>query len=743
MLLRPLRTSIALLTLAGSVHAASFQWNQTAAGTTYDWNVPANWTPGTDFPDAVGDVANFTADLLGAQTIRLQEDITIGTLNIGDPATAFFAYTIANEAGDTFALTFDNAGGSSARLAKNLTVSGGATDVISAPIVLNDTLLLDVRSTVTSTATVTLSGAMTGAFPIVKMGAGGTVNLTGSANDATSLTIAGERPTSGTNRGTFTVGSVSSGAFNNTRISDSAAINLAGGVLTFIGVNSGATTEDVGTVNVRASHSTLQAQRGLTTGSIVLTADALVRDASRGTLSLNTSTQTNLGNTTADSFARIVFGTAPTAQLVGSGGTEGNTNLSILPYALGPLYTATNGPTGSIDSFVTYSAVDGAGFDGLRALMEAEYATTINATSDAAGNRANVRPIGGVSVEEDIEAGSVAGIRSINSFMSGMTFSNTYTADLAENSITLEVTSGAIAVGGGGSLIFSGGTVAFGAQEAVISVGGSRAVTISSAITGTGGFTKGGGTGAVTISSVSNTFTGGVVINEGAINTGNNEVIPDANSLVVRAGGTLSIANTRTETVASLAGSGTVTLGGTTAKAVIGTGTAVNNTFVVSSSLSPGDFLPGRLSLDTASTTGGLTLSAGAQVNIDLNSADPFTFDSIGVDNTIDLGAGIATLNLTDSASVALPLNTYFAILENTSVIAATTGFFSGRAGGSTVVLGVNEYRIDYEGDAATGALAGGNDVLLTVVPEPSSAIALLGGLASLVGLQRLRRRRA
>ena len=43
----------------------------------------------------------------------------------------------------------------------------------------------------------------------------------------------------------------------------------------------------------------------------------------------------------------------------------------------------------------------------------------------------------------------------------------------------------------------------------------------------------------------------------------------------------------------------------------------------------------------------------------------------------------------------------------------------------------------------AVQAADAGNDVTLTAIPEPGSAVSLLGGLGCLVGLQRFRRRRS
>src|SRR5688572_393585 len=91
--------AIALSALAGvTLHAQGFTWTPVVAGSGYNWNDAPNWTPNTSFPNAAGDVANLNNDIGGDQTIRLRQNLTLGTLSLGDANASVTAstFTIAN-----------------------------------------------------------------------------------------------------------------------------------------------------------------------------------------------------------------------------------------------------------------------------------------------------------------------------------------------------------------------------------------------------------------------------------------------------------------------------------------------------------------------------------------------------------------------------------------------------------------------------------------------------------------------
>ena len=132
------------------LQAATFAWNQSGAG-TYSWISPANWTPDSGFPNAIGDIANLNNAITGAQTINLNQVITLGSLNIGDTTTTN-PFTLA--AGTGGYLMLDVASGNTA-ISK---ASGSnALDTISSGLQFNDTLDITNAST---TGSLTLSGAL-------------------------------------------------------------------------------------------------------------------------------------------------------------------------------------------------------------------------------------------------------------------------------------------------------------------------------------------------------------------------------------------------------------------------------------------------------------------------------------------------------------------------------------------------------------------------------------------------------
>jgi hypothetical protein len=110
--------------------AANLSWTQTAAN-TYSWS-------GAGSPNAIGDIANLSGALEGAQTVNLNAVITIGELIFVPSAPSSAAgFTLAG--GTNGLLVLDDTDG--AVSIKKLTGSP-SLDTISADILFNDNLTI-------------------------------------------------------------------------------------------------------------------------------------------------------------------------------------------------------------------------------------------------------------------------------------------------------------------------------------------------------------------------------------------------------------------------------------------------------------------------------------------------------------------------------------------------------------------------------------------------------------------------
>ena len=146
-------------------------WTNLITSAVQSWQVNANWTNTTAYPSAVGDVVNLTAPIVANQTNVLNQNVTLGCLNLG-AANGSSAYTIATNGG---ALIFDNGTNNGANLIEVAT-SGG--DTISAPVTISNNLTV-VNNSVAKT--LVLSGMISGTNAITFVGPG-TVALNASNN---------------------------------------------------------------------------------------------------------------------------------------------------------------------------------------------------------------------------------------------------------------------------------------------------------------------------------------------------------------------------------------------------------------------------------------------------------------------------------------------------------------------------------------------------------------------------------
>lgn len=155
---------------------------------------------------------------------------------------------------------------------------------------------------------------------------------------------------------------------------------------------------------------------------------------------------------------------------------------------------------------------------------------------------------------------------------------------------------------------------------------------------------------------------------------------------------------------------------------------SVNGSVDIDGTISPGAS-PGTLTL-----TGSADFDTGSTFALEIDSDS--SFDKL-VANGVTLDG---TVNLTIALNYTPAAFTSYLVLDNTSAspIGGTTGFFTwiGPEGvlteGESFFVGPQEFSITYAGGT------GGNDVVLVAVPEPSTVLSLLTGVA-LLGLRRRR----
>jgi hypothetical protein len=148
-----------------------------------------------------------------------------------------------------------------------------------------------------------------------------------------------------------------------------------------------------------------------------------------------------------------------------------------------------------------------------------------------------------------------------------------------------------------------------------------------------------------------------------------------------------------------------------------------------------GQIAPG-FSTGTLTFAGGLTLASGAtnvmELVADANGGNGGNDQLvIGSGSSLTLGGSVLSLMVDTSLSAGVLTNgTQFLLIDNQDAAAAITGTFAGFGQMTTNEIGGVKFEFNYTGGT-------GNDLVLTVVPEPSAFLLVGLGLAGMLVLRR------
>ncbi len=702
-------------TVTGS---AGTNWAAVIAGTP-DANAVPGATSNVYFAANNAATANFSNTTLGA-AMSINSLTVLGT---GPAAGAAVGINGSN------ALTIEatNANGNTA--GTGITVNSGAGAVsIGAPVVLGGS------QTWTNNASnqLTVSGGVTGSGFNLTVGGSGATVIDGLATGAGALTVSGGALTlggvnsysgatnitagsllvgaSGSLTGSATIG-VSSGAsfalasggsiLTSTALTDNGSVTLnSATTIASLNGSTGAATLTLNSSNLTVSNG------GSFTGTIADGSGAGSLTVSGGTLALS-GANTYSGGTALASGATLDINSATalgTGAFTINGGTIDNTSS-------GAVSMTANNPLSWLGSFT---------FTGSNALNFGTGAVTVAGAGVTVTVSHSTLTVGG-SISGGPIATAGAGVLALsgaNSYTGGTTVGAGSTLELI------------------GSGTLGSGTVALASSSSTLNLFTSSNLTIANLITGAGNLIQNGsGTTSLT---AANTYSGSTTVNAGTllINGAYANSGSTPGTFVVNSGGTLGGAGS-IQIVSLQAGSSAINVasGGVFMPGYNPANGAFNSTSNATLSVN----VP-------SSTSVAVDMHAGSSFNVTLNNAMgstsplgayglptgtyyPYLSVAQGV---VELNNGSflpgATLNLSVAAGQTLSAGESFVLIDPTS----TTGTFT--LGQSTV--GGFAYTVNYTAGPS------GADVVITLVPEPSSlALGLLAGAGALWVIARRRKR--
>lgn len=334
-----------------SASAQVTNWMPTTGGS---WSNPANWSNGV--PNSITANAGISRNISDDEVVDLGGgSFTVNALQLRDAGTTFFNWTVSNGT-----LTFDAANAGSAVL---LSENAGATGhVISADIVLNRTVLADIRTLTVLSGNVSGSGALSrnlnsGTLELRSVSGTWTLSLS-----AGTLRLAGDSDTA-FNRNTTILGNV---GIQVARVGIGGSVNHTMGTLSIGGqtltVTAGPNFSpdaafglSFGTTTVTGNATFDVADNGGGTGTLTLGAldtgggaRTLVK-AGAGTLVLDSTALVAIGSRFDVNGGRLVYNSNPVSNSIGrlavtvnNGGTlAGQNNAATSP--LGAVVVGTGG----------------------------------------------------------------------------------------------------------------------------------------------------------------------------------------------------------------------------------------------------------------------------------------------------------------------------------------------------------------------------------------------------------------